>query len=383
MKLAILVITLSGLAAASAAISAATLETPRSAPPAVLDVWPGVAPGSDNWRQHEASGSVGPTPIVRNITHPTLTVFLPDPAHATGTGVIVAPGGGFMFLSIENEGVDVARALTSRGIAAFVLKYRTRETPADPPAFLTSLSTMTAPPGSDNGTPQTDPSVYAVADAVQALTVVRAHAQQWGLDPRRVGIVGFSAGARVAVGALLQDKAEARPSFAAPIYGGLFGTKADLPHDLPPVFAAVSTDDPISQSAVDLFVALRASGAHSEFHVFNSGGHGFGMAHQGKTSDHWFDEFYWWMNDNGLLRAGPANTAAPKQFTTADTPLGDLLDNPAAKVVLQRHVPELVSSPQIELARGLTLKGIQVYSPTLTDAVLATIDRDLAALSAQ
>lgn len=281
------------------------------APVATVDVWPGVAPGSENWTQTEITGNFGngpfPNPIIRNVTHPTLTAYLPDPANATGTGVIVAPGGGFLFLSVKSEGTDVAQWLASRGIAAFVLKYRTRETPPDEAGmfrmFAELVSRRPAADGAAAALPLAEPAQFATADAVQALSVVRAHAQEWGVDPNRIGIVGFSAGARVATGLLLQSDPANRPAFAAPIYGGLFGENIAIPSGLPPVFAAVSADDPLAlQSSLELVTALRATGARPEFHMFNAGGHGYGLNQQGTSSDHWIDSFYWWLDANGLLR---------------------------------------------------------------------------------
>jgi len=277
----------------------------------VLNVWPGVAPGSEHWRQREISATFPgpfPNPIVRNVTHPTLTVYLPDPARATGAAAIVAPGGGFLFLSIKSEGTDVAQWLADHGVAAFVLKYRTRETPVDQAAFMQSFMALIRPaPGQTNSTPLADAAQYGVADAVQALRVVRAHAVDWHIDAQRVGIVGFSAGARVAAGALLQTDPALRPSFAAPIYGGLFGEDIPIPQGLPPVFAAVAQDDPLAlQSAVDFTRRLRMAGSMPELHLFNAGSHGFGLNPQHTTSDHWIDEFYWWLEANHFLqpRAG-------------------------------------------------------------------------------
>lgn len=277
-----------------------------------MNVWPGPAPGSENWTQQEVTGSFGdgtfPNPIVRNVTQPTLTAYLPDPSRATGAAVVVAPGGGFLFLSIKSEGSDVAQWLASRGIAAFVLKYRTRETPPDQAGFMASFGALMARrPAAEDGQPTASPMAdiaqYGVADAVQALALVRSRAQEWGVDPQRVGIVGFSAGARVAAGALLQADPAARPNFAAPIYGGLFGEEIQIPTDLPPVFAAVSADDPIAlQSTLDLVMTLREAGASPEFHMFNAGGHGYGMNQQGFSSDHWIQSFYWWLEANGLLQ---------------------------------------------------------------------------------
>lgn len=249
-------------------------------------VWPGVAPGSEAWTWQERT--VENTPIgavVFNVVTPTLTAFLPERTKATGTAVIVAPGGAFVALAIDVEGYQVARWLQQRGIAAFVLKYRIVEKRQD-------------------GIPAMDMDTaarYGIADGIQAIAVVREHAAEWGLSPDRVGFLGFSAGAMVASGALLQPDAAARPSFAALIYGGPFGVMPAIPATLPPVFLAwAQNDDVVLGPVVAFHDALRAAGHKPEVHIFGAGGHGFGMRRQGTSSDHWIDAFYYWLEGQGL-----------------------------------------------------------------------------------
>ncbi|MEP6537906.1 MAG: alpha/beta hydrolase [Bryobacteraceae bacterium] len=218
---------------------------------------------------------------------PTLTVYLPPPAKATGTGVIIAPGGAFVALAIDLEGHDVARWLQEKGVAAFVLKYRIMEKRQE-------------------GIPQMnmdEAGKYGIADGIQALKVVRQHAAEWGIAPDKVGMVGFSAGAMVVSGALLQQDAAARPNFAAPIYGGPFGVMPPIPTKLPPVFLAWAQDDPLVLDAIVKFHdALKSAGHKPEVHIYSAGGHGFGMRKQGTSSDHWIDEFYYWMQAQGFAR---------------------------------------------------------------------------------
>jgi acetyl esterase/lipase len=264
-------------------------------PSAAINVWPGVAPGSERWTQQEiVTGD-----RVRNVTRPTLTAYLPDPSRATGAAVIVAPGGGFVFLSIRNEGSEVARWFASRGIAAFVLKYRTRQTPASDEGFRQAAANAAR-------AEVTDIAPHAIADAEQAISLVRARAREWGVDPHRVGIVGFSAGAIVAEGSALLSEPQKRPAFAGLIYGGLYDQRVEIPRGLPPIFAAVAVDDGTAMRSVgDLVTALIEAGARPEFHLFNAGGHGFGISRRGTTSDHWADAFYWWLEANSFLRPPP------------------------------------------------------------------------------
>lgn len=238
--------------------------------------------------------------IVRNVTEPTLTPVLPDPAKATGAAVIVAPGGGFLFLSMENEGFPVAQWLADRGVAAFVLKYRTRTTPRDPQGFLAAMSSLMrgAAQGSE---PAIETPPEAVADAQAAVRLVRARAQAWGIDPARVGLLGFSAGAMTTLGVALSEDKAARPDFIAPIYGPM-GPR-QVPADAPPMFLAVALDDPLMTQgkSIGLIDSWRTAKRPVEAHLYERGGHGFGMSGKRPASKLWIDEFYAWMTDRGLL----------------------------------------------------------------------------------
>jgi len=262
----------------------------------VVNVWPGVAPGSEKWTQKERV--VENTPlgtVVFNVVTPTLTAFLPERAKATGTGVIVAPGGAFVALAIDLEGNEVARWLQERGIAAFVLKYRIVEKHGD---------------GIPAGLNMDEAGQYGIADGIQALKVVRQHAAEWGLSPDRIGFLGFSAGAMVTSGTLLQKDAAARPSFAAMIYGAPFGAMPAIPAKLPPLFLAWAQDDPQAREPVVKFYdALAAAGHKPEVHIFSAGGHGFGLHKQGTTSDHWIDAFSNWLEAQGLTKPAKAQNS--------------------------------------------------------------------------
>lgn len=236
--------------------------------------------------------------IVRNVTAPTLTPFLPDPAKANGAAVVVAPGGAFMMLSIDNEGYDVARWLAAHGIAAFVLKYRLKPTPRDTPTFMGQLAALLGNAGktSDNLSTPTE----ALADAQAAIRLVRQRAAAWHVDPHRVGLLGFSAGAMTTISAGLAPDTASRPDFIAPIYGPL-STRA-VPADAPPMFTAMAMDDPIfGRSDLSFITAYRAAGRPVEAHFYESGGHGFGMRKQGKSSDLWIEQFLAWAQNRGLL----------------------------------------------------------------------------------
>ena len=256
-----------------------------------VNIWPGVAPGSERWTQQERA--VENTPlgtVVFNVVTPTLTAYLPEQSKATGTSIIIAPGGAFVALAIDHEGTRLARWLQQRGIAAFVLKYRIVEKRED-------------------GIPRMDMDTagrYGIADGIQAVKFLRQHAADWGISLDRVVFLGFSAGAMVTAGALLQEDAAARPNYAALIYGAPFGVMPGIPANLPPVFLAWAQDDPVALDPVRKFYdALVSAGCKPEVHIYSAGGHGFGMRTQGTSSDHWIDAFYFWLEAQGLTTPPP------------------------------------------------------------------------------
>ena len=265
----------------------------------IISIWPGVAPGSEEWT-HQELDTVSPGPdrsaIVRNVVRPSLTPYLPDPSVATGTAVIVCPGGAFHFLAIEHEGTDVARWLAERGIAAFVLRYRLVQTPESVEDYQRHMQ-ETDRERRREATARVQP--LAIADGRQALHVVRERAAAWKLVPERVGIMGFSAGGMVTCGVALD--ADARPAFAAPIYGAPFADYT-VPADAPPLFVAVASDDTLMAArSLALYTAWREAGRSAELHAYAQGGHGFGLRRRGLPSDAWIERFYDWMRAQDLV----------------------------------------------------------------------------------
>ena len=284
----------------SGRISAASAAGAPS--PLTLPLYQRLAPGPNP--RAEIDEQLGGNHVLRNVTNPTLTAYLPDPATATGTAVIIAPGGAFMMLSIDYEGRDVARWLVAHHIAAFVLKYRLESTPANDLLFEALLAKRLygAEHRSTIDLPKYPGEALGVTDALQALRLVKADAREWNLDPARIGFLGFSAGAIIALRVATHSDVATRPAFMASIYGV---EKIDRPiqADAPPLFIALAGDDPVFPAgAADLYEAWRKAGVPAELHVYDKGGHGFGMKVQGTTSDHWIEEFYWWLQEPGLLR---------------------------------------------------------------------------------
>jgi acetyl esterase/lipase len=264
----------------------------------VLDTGP--LPGAtakESW--HSQYGSV----FARNVTVATLTPFLPDPAKATGAAVIVAPGGGFRTLSMENEGWDVARALANKGVAAFVLKYRLNQTPEDMAGFEKSMAEMFAGAARPRPPAQQDPSVALapqIADARAAFALVRARSKDWHVDSDRIGMVGFSAGAMLTLSTALYGQ-DAKPAFIGDIYGPLM--PVTVPADAPPLFVALAADDPLfGGPEYGLITNWRAAKRPVEFHLYEQGGHGFGMYKKTTTSTGWFEAFSAWLEMHGYLK---------------------------------------------------------------------------------
>ena len=269
------------------------------AQPIVIPLWPDGAPGSEGWTQREKTGFTSPDiPIRRNVARPTLAVYLPDPAVATGTAVVVCPGGAFHFLADEHEGTEVAAWLVERGIAAFLLRYRVVPTAADDATFQREFRESMA--DRERLWELTrEARGMGVADGLQAIRTVRRRAAEWGVAPNRIGVMGFSAGGYVTLGVATGYDAESRPDFAAPIYAA--PRESAIPADAPPLFIALASDDDMAfKGNLPLCSAWREAGHSVEMHVFARGGHGFGMRRKGLPSDRWIELFGTWLAAEGF-----------------------------------------------------------------------------------
>src|SRR6188768_3694605 len=251
-------------------------------------------------------------PMARNITTATLTPFLPKPGKANGSAVIVAPGGGFRWLSMGNEGWEVAQALADKGIAAFVLKYRLHPTPESLDDFKAWMNRpRTAPPANSDssksaippGPPQMDLS-NQLEDAEAAYAMILKRAKEWGVDTNRIGMIGFSAGAGLTMHSTLHSKTM-KLAFIGPIYGGM--GPVEVPKNAPPMFNVIATDDFLFRGQFGVIDSWFKAGRPVEFHLYQNGGHGFGLGNPNRTSNKWFDAFIHWLDVNGFLasKKGP------------------------------------------------------------------------------
>jgi endo-1,4-beta-xylanase len=263
--------------------------------PAEIPLWAAGAPGSDGKPQAEtvttsASGELS----VSGIHNPSITPYLPAKGTATGVGILVIPGGGHRVLAITHEGYNVAEWLKERGIAAFVLKHRlAREA---------------------NSTYRIE--VESLADTNRAMRLIRSRAAEWGIDPGRVGAVGFSAGAELvwlvsARGGAgdpaspdAVERQSSKPDFEALIYPGQSGAIQPT-RDAPPAFLAAAYNDrqDISEGLAEAYLRFKRAGVPAELHMYGTGGHGFGLRATNKRPvGQWMVRFEEWLAESGFLR---------------------------------------------------------------------------------
>ena len=271
------------------------VETPEDAGTIALPVADDMPDLQEVWR------NAGTERWATNVTEPTLLPVLPEDPTQTRAAVIVVPGGGFQFVSMDNEGYPIAEWLAEQGVAAFVLKYRTMETPGDQEGFAAHMSALWAPQPGDPQIDVTQGIPFAVADAQAALNLVRANSEEWGYDADKIGMLGFSAGAITTLGVSAATDAET-PDFIGYIYGPM--NRSDVPENAPPMFAALAADDGLfAGQGFALVDTWQASGAPVELHYYQSGGHGFGSYKRGVPADGWFDQFMLWMASQNLLNS--------------------------------------------------------------------------------
>jgi acetyl esterase/lipase len=285
-----------------------------SAEPLVVELWPGKPPGDVgisgdekfielkvNGKPYEIAGR--PVKWITNVSKPTLTVFRPTKDKDCGTAVLICPGGGYHNLAWDLEGEEVAGWLNSLGVTGIILKYRCPRRPGDVKG---------------------DPPMGPLIDAQRAVSLVRSRAKEWGIDPKHIGMVGFSAGGHL-VGSTATsfekrayepidetDKASCRPDFGIMAYSGYFKPKdkelsptVHTPADCPPLFFVHASDDPVSEveNTIAFYLALKRAKIDAEMHIFATGGHGFAARKIGQPVDAWTTNCENWMRKLGFLKA--------------------------------------------------------------------------------
>ena len=277
----------------------------RADAPLTLEVWPAKPPGETGdigpEKIEEKPGPAGrPIHLITNVAKPTLTIYRPITVKDIGAAVVICPGGAYSVLAWDLEGEEVAHWLNSIGVTGIILKYRVPHR---------------------EGTPR---HRLPLMDAQRTMSVVRSKASGWGIDPKRIGILGFSAGGNLAAYASTHfddrayeslddvDKVDCRPDFAVLVYPAWLAREgtAELLHDLPvtkqtpPVFFAHANDDPItSASSVAMYLALKRAGVPAELHVYAAGGHGFGLRPTNQPCSTWPQRCEEWLRSQGIFAA--------------------------------------------------------------------------------
>jgi acetyl esterase/lipase len=280
--------------------------------PLVVDVWPGKVPGDVGISRKETSRIhqsplVGPTKLITNVTKPTLTIYRPAPEKNTGTAMIVCPGGGYWDLYWELEGEEVAAWLNSAGMTGIILKYRCPRRP---------------------GEAEREPAPGPQLDAQRAMSLVRSRAAEWGIDPKRIGMVGFSAGGHLAIATATGfakrlyepvdaiDAVSCRPDFAVACYSGYLKLKdkdeirpdLKIPSDTPPIFLTHASDDresyggSLSENSAFMYITLKRAGIPTELHIFATGDHDFGVRQNEKLPSSWTSLCVKWLRSQSLLK---------------------------------------------------------------------------------
>ena len=266
----------------------------------VIKLYEGKAPGSEDWTWTESvsEDNAWNTKVVYNVSQPTMTAYIPPYYLATGTAIIIAPGGGFHGLSIDSEGNDLALWLQSRGVAAFVLKYRLVHSATDDP-----VKELYEKTGALDDMKAIAP--LAMQDGLKAIEYIRTHAEDYDIDPKKIGIIGFSAGGTVALDVAYNATSVNMPNFIAPIYAS---TRAlvggNLPSESTPMFLAVAQNDQLglAPKSVQLYNDWTAANYPAELHIYQRGGHGFGMRKNKLPTDNWFERFGEWLHVQGYLK---------------------------------------------------------------------------------
>ncbi|MGB5274539.1 MAG: alpha/beta hydrolase [Flavobacteriaceae bacterium] len=247
--------------------------------------------------EKEYFSNIWQTQVVTNVSVPTMEVFRPE--NPNGTAVIIAPGGGLFALSINSEGKEVAQWLNTKGITAFVLKYRLVPTGDDGVKEVSEI-------GEKIGEKVGPVLPLSIADGLTAVSEVRANAKKYAVDPEKIGFMGFSAGGAVTMGVTFNYTEANRPDFVVPVYPWMVVLGAyEVPADAPPMLVICASDDPLllAPASIDLYSAWLGLGKVVELHMYAKGGHGFGMKKQGLPSDHWIQRFYDWSLSEGIATA--------------------------------------------------------------------------------
>lgn len=251
-------------------------------------------PASESWFQDRGQR------VARNISIAKITPYIPpNPDNKKLPAIIILPGGAFSQLSLDNEGWPVAQYFAERGIAAFVVKYRLNPSSESLDDYKKKVigeieKIVRGEARADLPTPQ-----HAVDDAKAAMNFVLSNAQKWSIDKKRIGYIGFSAGAMTSLTAVTQSDAAQMPAFLGLIYGPM--ESVTVPENAPPLFLALSADDPLfGRQGFGIVKSWQKNNTPVELHFFQNGGHGFGMGLPNTTTLAWVEQFMLWLQINQI-----------------------------------------------------------------------------------
>jgi acetyl esterase/lipase len=284
--------------------------------PLVVELWPGKVPdengitiGAERFRMSPALDRkqvevTEPTQLITDVTKPTLTIYRPAKDKDSGTAMLICPGGGYWNLYWQLEGEEIAAWVNSLGVTGIILKYRVPRRPDEPKG---------------------EPARRPLQDAQRAVSLVRSKAKEWGIDPQRIGVVGFSAGGHLAIATATSfdqrtyepidgiDKISCRPDFAIPVYSGYLKAKDKdelapglrVPTNTPPVFLVHGSEDIVSppEHSVVMYLALKKAGVPVELHIYANTAHDFGARKNERPYSTWTDACAHWLRDQGLLKS--------------------------------------------------------------------------------
>lgn len=367
----------------------------------VIRLYEGKAPGSESWTWQESvlTNANWGGRTAYNIVDPTITAYLPSVSKANGTAIVVAPGGAFHTLSMDNEGVDVAKWLNERGIAAFVLKYRVARSFTDNPIteLMGKMSNMKA-------LDQENAAVIPLAtqDGRKAIQYIRQNAEKFHVNPNKIGMMGFSAGGTLTMSVVYTANDAERPNFVAPIYAyekAILGNK--VPTQPTPIFVAAASDDQLGFTlhSSSIYGKWTQAKQPAELHIYEKGGHGFGMSKKNIPTDTWIERFGDWLQLHGLTTPEPPapglaffceiKVLLSEALTVGQTPhglrriipiVGGTFEGPSIKgqvlsggadwqIVRSDGVAELDANYQIKTDDGVIIyvknNGLRVASPEI------------------
>ncbi|KIC93710.1 alpha/beta hydrolase [Flavihumibacter solisilvae] len=267
----------------------------------IIQLYNGPAPKSEKWTWNEKEFSDHNTKLLYDVSHPSVEVFFPPDSIRNGTSVIICPGGGFCLLEVENEGRNIARWLNTKGITAFVLKYRVMKTQTGNPQeemFAKAMDTKKLAVDADTVIQM------AMQDIFTTISKIKNDSTRLKINPGKVGVIGFSAGGTLATALAYNYDKKTKPAFVAVLYPWTAPIKKQIVQsDAPPLFIAAASDDQLGFyiGSAELYLNWVKNKRSAELHLYSTGGHGFAAFKSGNPADSWDNRFVDWLLTNKFI----------------------------------------------------------------------------------